>query len=449
MDFTKNSLYAFASVPLRVNSMSFTFKPLINTLTPLIFLGLLPSVHASEGLDVLAERYVKLSLAFGEIDSHFVDAYTGPAEWREQARSTALPLSAQMTEAAAIATALNDAEADAGEEARLVQLRRNMLALSTRMRMANGERLSFNEEAALLYDAVPPAYDYAEFDAALVELEILLPGDMPLGDRVQALRDKLIVSRDKVPAVMEAAIAECRARTVAHYELPADERFDLEFVTDKPWSGYNWYQGDNRSLIQVNLDQPFLITRALDLGCHEGYPGHHVWNLYVDNRFVKQNGWLEYQVFPLFAPASLFAEGSANFGVELAFPGETRLAYEQQMLYPIAGLNPEDGARFEAVSALMSKLGNARTQISREYLDGDITREQAIELAMKYRFLSRSRAEQSFDFDDTYRAYVINYSLGMDIVRDYIERHADTDDERWAVFEELLKTPTAASDLLE
>jgi hypothetical protein len=414
--------------------------------------GILPMshlTHADDVLDSLAERYVKLALAFGEIDSNFVDAYTGPAEWREQARAAALPLSAQMTEAAAITTGLGAAVAEPGEEVRLLQLQRNVLALSTRMRMANGERLSFNEEAALLYDAVPPEYDYAEFDAALAELEALLPGEEPLGDRVQALRDKLIVTSDKVPAVMEAAIAECRARTVARYELPADERFDLEFVTDKPWSGYNWYQGNNRSLIQVNLDQPFLITRALDLGCHEGYPGHHVWNLYVDNRFVKDNGWLEYQVFPLFAPASLFAEGSANFGVELAFPGETRLEYEQQMLYPIAGLDPSDGARFEAISALMNKLGNARTQISREYLDGDITREQAIELAMKYRLMSRSRAEQSFNFDDTYRAYVINYSLGLEIVRDYIGRHADTDEARWAVFEELLKKPTAASDLVE
>ncbi|MBU2097948.1 MAG: hypothetical protein KKD00_04245, partial [Gammaproteobacteria bacterium] len=335
------------------------------------------------------------------------------------------------------------------EEARLRQLQRNVRALGTRMRMASGERLSFNEEAALLYDAVPPDYNYADFDQALADLDALLPGDEPLGDRVQALRDKLIVSRDKVPAVMEAAIAECRARTVAHYELPANERFDLEFVTDKPWSGYNWYQGDNRSLIQVNLDQPFLITRALDLGCHEGYPGHHVWNLYVDNKFVKENGWLEYQVFPLFAPGSLFGEGSANFGVELAFPGESRLAYEQSVLYPIAGLSPEDGDRFEAVSELMGKLANARTQISREYLDGDISLDQAVELAMKYRLLSRSRAEQSFNFDDTYRAYVINYTLGLEIVRDYIERHATNDDERWAVFESLLNTPTAASDLVE
>ncbi|MDP2286007.1 MAG: hypothetical protein Q8L06_17850, partial [Pseudohongiella sp.] len=82
-------------------------------------------------------------------------------------------------------------------------------------------------------------------------------------------------------------------------------------------------------------------------------------------------------------------------------------------------------------------------------LDGKITREQAIELAMKYRFLSRSRAEQSFDFDDTDRAYVIKYTLGLDSGRDYIGRHADSDEARWAVFEALLKTPTAASDLVE
>ncbi|MDO9521322.1 MAG: hypothetical protein Q7L19_14010 [Pseudohongiella sp.] len=436
-------------VQVRVNTVLAKNFRLASVLIAAIVLAPVQPVHADAVLNAIAERYVKLALAFGEIDSHFVDAYTGPAGWREQARAAALPLSVQMAEALAISEALAVTVAADGEEARLRQLQRNVRALNTRMRMANGEQLSFNEEAALLYDATPPEYDYAEFDVALTELETLLPGDGPLGDRVQALRDKLIVTRDKVPAVMEAAIAECRARTVARYELPEDERFDLEFVTDKPWSGYNWYQGENRSLIQVNLDQPFLIARALDLGCHEGYPGHHVWNLYVDNKFVEEKGWLEYQVFPLFAPGSLFGEGSANFGVELAFPGETRLAYEQQVLYPIADLNPDDGARFEAVNALMGKLSNARTQISRQYLDGELTREQAIELAMKYRFLSRSRAEQSFDFDDTYRAYVINYTLGLEIVRAYIERHAENEEDRWAVFESLLNTPTAASDLVE
>jgi hypothetical protein len=38
-------------------------------------------------LDPLAERYVRLALALGEYDADYVDAYFGPAEWREQAHA--------------------------------------------------------------------------------------------------------------------------------------------------------------------------------------------------------------------------------------------------------------------------------------------------------------------------------------------------------------------------
>jgi hypothetical protein len=57
--------------------------------------------------------------------------------------------------------------------------------------------------------------------------------------------------------------------------LPAEESFTLEYVTNQPWSGYNWYKGHYTSLIQINTDLPVAISRALDLACHEGYPGHH------------------------------------------------------------------------------------------------------------------------------------------------------------------------------
>ena len=61
-----------------------------------------------------------------------------------------------------------------------------------------------------------------------------------------------------------------------HIALPENERFTLEFVTGKSWGGYNYYKGNAHSLIQVNTDLPIRISRAVDLGCHEGYPGHHV-----------------------------------------------------------------------------------------------------------------------------------------------------------------------------
>jgi hypothetical protein len=53
---------------------------------------------------------------------------------------------------------------------------------------------------------------------------------------------------------------------------------------------------------------------------------------------VKDRGWTEFSIYPLFSPQSLIAEGTANFGIEVAFPGAERVAFEQRVLFP-AGLS--------------------------------------------------------------------------------------------------------------
>ena len=148
----------------------------------------------------------------------------------------------------------------------------------------------------------------------------------------------------KLETVFRAAIAECRARTVAHIALPDSEQFRLQFVTNQVWSGYNWYQGKFQSLIQVNTDLPIFIDRAVDLACHEGYPGHHVYNLLLEQHMVQERGWREFSVYPLFSPQSLIAEGTANFGIDVAFPGEERVRFESEKLFPLAGLDPRRGS---------------------------------------------------------------------------------------------------------
>ena len=119
----------------------------------------------------------------------------------------------------------------------------------------------------------------------------------------------------------------------------------MEFVTDKSWSGYNYYQGDYKSLIQINTDLPIRLTRAIDLGCHEGYPGHHALNMLLEARLSNAKGWREFTVYPLYSPQSLIAEGSANYGIELAFPGKEKAAFERDVLAPIAGIDPAEAER--------------------------------------------------------------------------------------------------------
>lgn len=402
----------------------------------------------SWALDDLAERYVRLALELGEYDTDYVDAYLGPAEWREHARENLRPQEQLMADSADILQELTDLSTDSElEQHRLDHLLKTVRAMDVRVRMAMGESFSFATEARLIYDVKLPDYEMSRFDQLLAELDALVPGEGDLADRVDAFRSQFVIPNNKVESVFQAAVDECRRRTEEHIELPADERYTLELVTGTNWGGYNWYQGDNHSLMQVNLDFPLKIDRAIDLGCHEGYPGHHVWNMMVENRLLKQRGWIEYAVFPLFSPAALMAEGSGNYGVELAFPDGEKVKFEREVLYPMAGLDPQLAELLESLNDLTSELAFARVMTTRLYLDGEISRDDAIEHTRKYGLTSREEAEKSVRFAEQYRSYVLNYSLGKALVQAYIERQADDPKGRWQAFERMLVEMPTASEL--
>jgi len=274
-----------------------------------------------------------------------------------------------------------------------------------------------------------------------------VPGEGPLWQRIDAFRSRFDIPADKLEAVMEAGIAECRRRTLAHFTLPEGERFDLALVTDKPWSGYNWYQGGYHSKIKINTDLPVRLDRAIDLGCHEGYPGHHVYNALLEQELVEKRGWLEYTVYPLYSPQSLIAEGSANYGIDLAFPGDEALAFEQSVLAPLAGLQGLDTARYRELGELTDGLSAARYTIAAQFLSGAIDEGEAIALTQRYQLSSPERAAQSLDFTKTYRSYIINYGLGKAMVRQAIEAAGARPEARWARMREILSTPTLPADL--
>ena len=400
----------------------------------------------SASLNAIGESFVKLALAAGEHDPAFVDAYHGPAEWADAAKEEqrSLELLEQDAQGLLISLARTNAEEKSIRGAMLEKLTRAAL---TRIQMKMGVTFSFDEETRLLYDAVAPQYDLGAFDAALAEIDALLPGEWPLSERVDAFRNSLAVPQDKLQSVFEAAIAECRKRTLARYALPADESFRLEFVNDQPWSGYNWYQGGHESLIRVHTDFPVIIDRAVDLGCHEGYPGHHTWNVMIERDLLNGAGWIEYSVYPLFSPMSVTAEGSANYGIELAFPGGEKIAFEREVLFPLAGLDPAQAVTLEKLNDLRKKLTHVRNHVAREYLDGRIDRDKAVEMLTTYGLQSRERAEQGVRFIETYRGYVLNYNLGRDVVAEYVARNAVGDTDQWEAFETLLTTPLSASDI--
>jgi hypothetical protein len=413
----------------------------------IVFLALMSP--SSWAMDELAERYVRLALELGEYDMDYVDAYTGPAEWREQAREQLRPKEQVAADISDLLRELMNLSTDIGlEQHRLDHLLKNVRAMDTRARMVMGETFSFTTEARLIYDVELSDYDMIRFDQLLAEIDLLVPGEGDLAERFDAFRSQFEIANDKVSAVVRAAVAECRRRTEEYIELPADERYSLELVTGTAWGGYNWYQGDNHSLMQVNLDFPLTIDRAIFLGCHEGYPGHHVWNMMVENRLLKERGWIEYAVFPLYSPTALVAEGSANYGIELAFPGDEKTKFEREVLYPMAGLDPQLAELLERINDLAAELAFARVATTRLYLDGEISRDEAIERTRRYGLTSREKAEKSVRFAEKYRSYVLNYSVGKELVREYIERQADDPNGRWKAFERMLVEMPTASEIV-
>jgi hypothetical protein len=405
------------------------------------------------GVDpMVAEAYVRLVLAVGQHDADYVDAYYGPPEWSAEAAVTPLPLPEIERRAVAILESLDEDPArdtSAMDHLRRAYLRRQLEALAARVRMLQGDRLSFDDEARALYDVTPPTHGEQHFQAIVSRLDAVLPGRGPVPERYVAYRNEFVIPTDQLDAVFSAAIAAGRERTARHVALPPNESFVVGFVTDKPWSGYNWYKGGYHSVIQVNTSLPIYIDRAVDLACHEGYPGHHVYNALLEQHLVRERGWVEFAVYALFSPQSLIAEGSANYGIEMAFPGDERTVFERSTLFPLAGLSPDRADEYYAVHELVRELSYAGNEAARRYLDGEIDADSAVEWLQRYALASPAAARQRVRFFDRYRSYVINYNLGQDLVRAYVERFAGRDaDSRWTVFTDLLASPRLPSDLV-
>jgi len=404
-------------------------------------------------LNQIAESYAKLVLAVGQHDSNYVDAFYGPKEWLTEAysakksidviRQVALPLAAELD------------SLDSNNEEEIIQLRHQYLkkqlsSLIAHVNALGGKKFSFDEEAKAYYDVDPPSFSEEHFKKLVAELDTIIPGNGSISERVVNYRRLFIIPPDKVDTVLRVAIRECRTRTKKHIKLSENETYRLEYVHNKPWGAYNWYKGNRESLIQINTDIAVRLHSIIDLAAHEGYPGHHVYNCLLETEFASKRGWVEFTVYALFSPQSLIAEGTANFGIEVAFPGKERMEFERDVLFPLAGFDKSLAEKYSKVQSLIAKLSYAGNEAARRYLNGEISREEAAQWLVNYTLRSPKEAQFEIGFIEQYRSYVINYNLGLDLVRQYIERRGGTEDKpekRWEEFAKLISSPRLPSGL--
>lgn len=409
----------------------------------------------AEKVDDSAEAYVKLALALGELDKSYIGYYHGPDEWLAGATvaGTTLPRIREQAQKLHEELVALEAPAEPSERLRLAALDQMLTAMVARVEILEGRYpASFDEETKRLYDVVIPPRDEAYFRGLFGKLDALLPGEEPLVVRLPKHQDKpVVVPPDHLPAVLEAALDECRRRTLLHIDLPENEHVTFEYLTDVPFGGRSVYLGDGQSILQVNTRVSMTFDAVVELACHEGYPGHHVQNVLLDKHLVQDRGWVEYTLDPLYSAGALIAEGAATYGVELAFPADELRQFKADVLLPLAGIDPAELGEPSPIPVEVRKraretlvlLRGVGEEVARQYLDGDLERDRALQWLAVFGLMgSKEAAEGYLRSIENDRSHLINRGYAEQLVRWMIElRSKAQGDARWTAMADLFTRP--------
>jgi len=422
-------------------------------------------------LNTISREYVKTGLFIGQYDTDFVDAYYGPDSLKPKFKPAVFPKDSLLNVITSMRNQISQIlpNLTVDDHKRAQWMLGQLTAFSRRIKIFSGEFGTFDEESKDLFGVVAPEYPAAHYQLLVDSLDSILPGQGDVQERFQILANRFIIPKEKLDTVFKASIAEARKRTLVHYKLPDEENFKLEYVTNKSWSGYNWYKGNYTSTIQINTDIQIFIERAIDVGSHESYPGHHVYNMLLEKNLYRDKQWDEISLYPLFSPQSFIAEGSANYGVELAFPGDDKIRFSKEVILPLAGLDTVGVDLYFKALAMRGKLNYARNEAARGLVNGTMTEAQAMEWLKKYCLFNEETALKSIAFIKKYRSYVINYNYGQDVVKRHVETQLAIQireaaeivelsvtnvkekpmSRRWKIFGQILSNPVTPEDLLK
>lgn len=399
------------------------------------------------GATGLVERYLKLGLRLGRHIEGLVDAFYGPAELQERVSFEPVRTPSELRSAARqlladldAGLALDARPPDSGTARRRRYLRAQVVGLETTARILSGERVGYADEVEACYGVRPRRVDEEIFVAAHRELERVVPGTGPLSERLIAWRESQAVSPDLLPRAVASLAEELRERTVRLFGLPEGEQVAFEYVTDRPWSGFNYYLGDLQSRVAINIDLPVLSISLAHLVAHEAYPGHHTEHTRKEAGLVRQHQYLEESIFLVGTPQCLLAEGLADLGLEVVIGRRPESVVAEHLR---ALKIPYDAEQVAVISEAGQALSAVRSNAAfRLYEDGADPGTVVDEVA-RFGLLPRQRAEKAVEFllDPTWRSYVTCYVEGLPLCRSFV----DSDPSR---FERLITEQLLPTDLV-
>jgi hypothetical protein len=362
------------------------------------------------------ERYVELGLRLGRHLDGLVDAYFGPPEIAARIEDEELRPPAELArDASDLLESL-----DGFEESRRRWLRDQLVGLETVARKLAGEEIPYHEEVERCYGVRPERVPEEKLEEAHRKLEDVLPGSGTLSERYQAWREAGAIPADKLSAVIESLIEEVRARTSALLGLPDGEAVVVEYVTDEPWSAFNYYEGGLRSRVAVNTDVPITPAFVAHLISHETYPGHHTEKAWKELLLVRERDQLEETILMIGAPQSTVAEGIATLAPEIVLGDEEQDVAAEHLAAAGVAYDPEVGrAVNEAARPLRFVRTNAALMV---HADG-VSEDDTLAYLMHWGLISEQRAEQALRFmtHPVWRSYGTTYTDGYRLSSAFVD----------------------------
>jgi hypothetical protein len=412
----------------------------IRSIALLLLAGCSRTELPSDPLDARAQQFVTLALQLGMHDSKEVDAYFGPAgiDPRKDGKPPSLEeLRASASKLLAEGERIPPSPEQA-ERARALQEQLEHFDALLQM-LASSTRLPFDEEAKRIYGIDATAHGGASLaPERLEQLDALLPGTGPVPFRIAKYRNQFVVPADKREQLFSRAMEECRKRTLAHWTLPTDERLDVQF-TREVGAAWHKYEGGHRSTLKVNPVAIAYLGQMIDVACHEGYPGHHAQFLAMEQEAGAAGLPVELSVALMRSPANVLREGAANYAIDLAFPAQERLAFERDVLFPMAGFPLAEAERYAQVHRHITELALSAMPILREYRDGVISFNTATFRLEREAFIASPSA--LLKFVDDLGAYSTGYTVARDAVRNHVESVARSGEDPWDVLRRVVAGP--------
>lgn len=406
-------------------------------------LGLCDMGDNGESENSLVTEYLLLGLRFDRIESGYVDAFTGDPELRRRVENEPTPDPAELARRA-VALRGELASSDLGE-VRKAFVDTHLKALACAGRKFAGEDIGFVDEVHDYFDVRIAKGDEERYQEAHRALDSVLPKGGSLLERKTAYDRLQEIDPNRLQECVHAFSSALRDRVRADFPLPEVETVTYEVVSDKPWSGFNYYEGNYRSTVAVNSDLKQYLTNIPALIAHESYPGHHTEHCRKEAGLVHLGDQQEQTIFLVNTPQCLMAEGLADLALYAAVGDEWgRWAQE---IYADLGLR-FDGDQAQTIGRARAGLINVRQDAALMLHDEHRDVEDVIAFLKRWLLVSDERARHMLKFlsSPLWRAYISTYVEGYQLLRGWLDRRPP-EQSLTTRFGRLLDEPLVASTL--